>query len=94
MVVPLGPVVTRHVRLLGITGGNRDDFTKMATAMELHTLEPVIERIFELEEFHGALDYLPGGRYFGKVCVRHLQKVTTIHRVGPSSSLIQGAGTK
>jgi NADPH:quinone reductase-like Zn-dependent oxidoreductase len=71
MDVPLGPVVTRHVRLQGITVGNRDDFTKMAAAMELHKLEPVIDRIFAFEELRGALDYLSGGRHFGKICIRH-----------------------
>jgi NADPH:quinone reductase-like Zn-dependent oxidoreductase len=71
MDMPLGPVVTRHVRLQGITVGNRDDFIKMATAMERHSLEPVIDRIFAFEELHGALDYLSSGRHFGKICIRH-----------------------
>jgi NADPH:quinone reductase-like Zn-dependent oxidoreductase len=68
--VPLGPVVTRHIRLQAITVGNRDDFTIMTAAMELHKLGPVIDRIFAFEELRGAFDYLSGGRHFGKICIR------------------------
>jgi NADPH:quinone reductase-like Zn-dependent oxidoreductase len=71
MDVPLGPVVTRHVRLQGVTVGNRDDLTKMAAAMQQHKLEPVIDRIFAFEELRGAFDYLSSGRHFGKICIRH-----------------------
>jgi NADPH:quinone reductase-like Zn-dependent oxidoreductase len=71
MDVPLGPVVTRHVRLQGVTVDNRDDFTKMAAAMEQHKLEPVIDRIFAFEDLRGALDYLLSGRHFGKICIQH-----------------------
>ena len=71
MDVPLGPVVTRHIRLQGITVGNGEDFTNMAAAMEQHTLVPVIDRIFAFEELRSALDYLASGKHFGKVCIRH-----------------------
>ncbi len=67
----LGLVVTRHVRLQGITVGNRDDFRAMARAMVQNGLHPVVDRVFAFDELHQALDYLASGRHFGKVCIRH-----------------------
>jgi NADPH:quinone reductase-like Zn-dependent oxidoreductase len=68
----LGAVVTRHVRLQGITVGSRDDFEAMARAMAQHQLRPAIDdRVFAFEELHPALDYLASGQHFGKICIEH-----------------------
>ena len=67
----LGPVVTRHVRLQGVTVGSRDDFEAMARAIGQSGLRPVVDRVFAFEALHEALDYLASGQHFGKVCVRH-----------------------
>jgi NADPH:quinone reductase-like Zn-dependent oxidoreductase len=65
----LGPIVTRHVRLQGITVGSRDDFEAMARAIDQHRLRPAIDRIFQFEELRQALDYLAKGQHFGKICI-------------------------
>jgi NADPH:quinone reductase-like Zn-dependent oxidoreductase len=67
----LGLIVTRHVRLQGITVGNRDDFNDMARAISQHQLRPAIDRVFRFEELREALDHLASGKQFGKICVRH-----------------------
>ncbi|MGB0127249.1 MAG: NAD(P)-dependent alcohol dehydrogenase, partial [Rhodocyclaceae bacterium] len=67
----LGPVVTRQIRLQGITVGNRDGFEAMARAIAQHRLNPVVGRVFAFEELRAALDYLASGTHFGKVCLRH-----------------------
>ena len=67
----LGLVVTRHVRLQGITVGSRDDFEAMMRAISLAKLRPVVDRTFAFEELPQALDYLESGQHFGKVCIRH-----------------------
>jgi NADPH:quinone reductase-like Zn-dependent oxidoreductase len=67
----LGPIVTRHVRLQGITVGSRDDFEAMARAMAQHQLHPAIDRVFAFEALHQALDYLESGQHFGKICIQH-----------------------
>ncbi len=69
--VPLGQVVTRHIRLQGITVGSRDDFEAMATAIAQHKLRPVVDRVFAFDELGMALDYLASGQHFGKVCIQH-----------------------
>ena len=67
----LGLVVTRHVRLQGITVGSRDDFEAMMRAIGQAKLRPVVDRVFAFEELPQALDYLESGQHFGKVCIRH-----------------------
>jgi len=67
----LGMVVTRHVRMQGITVGSRDDFAAMARAIEENGLRPVIDRTFAFEEMLEAMDYLASGQHFGKICIAH-----------------------
>lgn len=69
--VGLGSVVTRHVRLQGITVGNRQDFESLARAMSQHELHPVVDRVFAFEKLREAFAYLKTARHFGKVCIRH-----------------------
>jgi NADPH:quinone reductase-like Zn-dependent oxidoreductase len=71
MDLPLGPIVTRHIRFQGITVGNRDDFIEMAAAMTQHKIKPVIDRVFAFEDLRLALDYLSSGKHFGKICIKH-----------------------
>ncbi len=71
MNVPLGQIVTRHVRLQGITVGSGDDFLQMANAIAHHKLRPVISRVFAFEELRLALDYMLSGKHLGKICITH-----------------------
>lgn len=71
MDVPLGLIVTRHVRLQGITVGSADDFDAMANAIGQHQLHPPIDRVFAFEELRQALDYLASSKHFGKIGIRH-----------------------
>jgi NADPH:quinone reductase-like Zn-dependent oxidoreductase len=65
----LGPVVTRQVRMLGITVGSRERLAEMIAAMSEARLRPVIDRVFPLADIEDALRYLKSGRHFGKVCI-------------------------
>ncbi|MCA8909995.1 MAG: NAD(P)-dependent alcohol dehydrogenase [Rhodospirillaceae bacterium] len=67
----LGLVVTRHVRMQGVTVGSREDFVAMARAMDLAKLHPVVDRTFAFEELPQALDHLASGQHFGKICIRY-----------------------
>jgi NADPH:quinone reductase-like Zn-dependent oxidoreductase len=69
--VRLGPIVTRHVRLQGITVGSRDGFEAMCRAIADHRVEPVVDRIFDFEALPEALAALAQGAHFGKLCIRH-----------------------
>jgi len=66
--LPLGRVVTRNLRLQGVTVGSRDTFEAMVRAMEVAGTRPVLdERRFAIEDLGQALAALPEGRHFGKV---------------------------
>ncbi|CAM3507443.1 MULTISPECIES: zinc-dependent alcohol dehydrogenase family protein [Cupriavidus] len=69
--IPLGQVVTRHIRLQGITVGSRADLEAMLTHFEATRLRPVVDRIFPFEALHSAMHYLASGKHFGKICIRH-----------------------
>lgn len=71
MNAPLGLVVTRQVRLQGITVGHRDGFTAMMSALEQHRMKPVIDCVFAFEQLKEAMAYLKSGAHFGKVCIKH-----------------------
>jgi len=69
--VSLGLIVTRKVRLQGITVGSRDGMEAMMRAISQHAIEPVIDRIFAFEELREALDYLKRSGHFGKICIHY-----------------------
>ncbi len=68
---PLGLVVTRQVRLQGITVGDRDGFEAMLRAIDQHRIVPVTDKVFAFEELKEAMAYLKSGAHFGKICLRH-----------------------
>ena len=71
MATSLGQIITRQVRLQGVTVGHRDGFEAMLRAMDLHRLKPVVDKVFAFEELKEAMAYLQSGAQFGKVCVAH-----------------------
>ncbi|WP_246265469.1 zinc-dependent alcohol dehydrogenase family protein [Aromatoleum diolicum] len=71
MDAPLGLVVTRHVRLQGITVGSGEDFVAMARAIARSGMRPVVDRVFEFAQLPEAMHHLASGRHFGKICIRH-----------------------
>jgi len=71
MNAPLGLVVTRQVRLQGITVGHRDGMEAMVRAVGQHGLKPVVDRVFAFEQLKEAMAHLKSGAHFGKICIRH-----------------------
>ena len=68
---PLGLIITRQVRLQGVTVGHRDGFEAMLRAMDQHKVQPVVDRTFAFEDLKEAMAYLKSGAQFGKVCIAH-----------------------
>jgi NADPH:quinone reductase-like Zn-dependent oxidoreductase len=71
MATSLGLIITRQVRLQGVTVGHRDGFESMVRAMDQHKVRPVVDRIFDFAELKEAMAYLKSGAQFGKVCIAH-----------------------
>lgn len=69
----LGAIVSRQVRLQGVTVGNRNGFEDMLRAIALHRMRPLVDRVFAFEDLKEALAFLQAGRHFGKVVIRHGQ---------------------
>ena len=71
MATSLGLIITRQVRLQGVTVGHRDGFEAMLRAIAQHQVKPVVDRSFAFEELKEAMAYLKSGAQFGKVCIAH-----------------------
>ena len=71
MATSLGLIITRQVRLQGVTVGHRDGFGAMIRAMNQHKIKSVVDRTFEFEALKEAMAYLKSGAQFGKVCIAH-----------------------
>lgn len=67
----LGHIITRQVRLQGVTVGHRDGMEAMIRAMAQHRIVPVVDKVFAFEELKEAMSYLKSGAQFGKVCIQH-----------------------
>ena len=62
-------VVSRKVRMQGVTVGSREHMLDMLRAVEMHNINPVIDQVFALEDTAQAFRYLDSGVHFGKVCI-------------------------
>jgi NADPH:quinone reductase-like Zn-dependent oxidoreductase len=63
-------VVTRKIRLEGVTCGSYEQFEAMLRAIDTNGLRPALDDTrFGLDELPAALAHLREGRHFGKVVV-------------------------
>jgi D-arabinose 1-dehydrogenase-like Zn-dependent alcohol dehydrogenase len=69
--VSLGLVVTRKVRLQGITVESRVGMEAMLRAISQHAMKPVIDQTFAFGKLREALDYRALSVQFGNVCIQH-----------------------
>ena len=68
--IPLGQVVTRAVRLQGVTAGSRRAFEEMMRAVERHRLRPVYSVAGRsMEDAPAAIAAIAEGKHFGKICL-------------------------
>ena len=68
--LPLGAIVTRQVRLQGVTVGHRDGFEAMLCAMELHKVRPVIGKMFGFADLKAGLEEAANPTGLGKTIIR------------------------
>ncbi len=69
MKAQLGLIVTRQVRLQGITVGHRDGFEAMCRGIQASGIKPVVDRVLPFDKLLEAMELLPQGRHFGKICL-------------------------
>jgi NADPH:quinone reductase-like Zn-dependent oxidoreductase len=54
----------------GVYVGSREMFEAMNSAIAVHQIKPVIDRVFAFEEAPSAYRHLESGSHFGKVVIR------------------------
>jgi NADPH:quinone reductase-like Zn-dependent oxidoreductase len=68
--LPLGAIVTRQVRLQGVTVGHRDSFEAMLRAMEQSAVRPVTGKVFAFPDLKAALEDCAKPTGLGKTIIR------------------------
>jgi NADPH:quinone reductase-like Zn-dependent oxidoreductase len=63
------PILGKQIQVQGIFVGSRDMFEAMNRAIALHSLRPVVDRVFKFDEAGDALSYMQSGKHFGKIVV-------------------------
>jgi NADPH:quinone reductase-like Zn-dependent oxidoreductase len=63
-------VFMKAIKLQGIFVGSRTMLENMNRAVSANKLEPVIDKVFDLDEVRDALAYMQSGSHFGKIVVR------------------------
>ena len=69
MKAQLGLIVTRQIRLQGITVGHRDGFEAMVSAIKASGMKPVVDQIYSFTSLLEAMNSLSKAKHFGKICL-------------------------
>ncbi len=64
------PILMKNVCVQGIFVGSRVMFEAMNRAIQLHQLQPVVDRVFGFNEIREAMQYMESGAHVGKICIQ------------------------
>ena len=67
--VRLPLIVMQQQRIQGVTVGSAEELQSMASAIALHKMRPVIDRVFPFASARDAFDYMSSAKHFGKVAI-------------------------
>jgi NADPH:quinone reductase-like Zn-dependent oxidoreductase len=68
--VPIGALMGLNATATGIYVGSRADFEALNAFLTEHRIEPVVDRVFTLEETPAAFELMDSGDFFGKIVIR------------------------
>jgi NADPH:quinone reductase-like Zn-dependent oxidoreductase len=63
------PILMNSIRVQGIYVGSRAMFERMNRAIELHSIKPIIDRVFKWTEIREGLRHMESQQHFGKICL-------------------------
>lgn len=63
-------LVGNSARLQGVSVGSRDMFEAMCRAIDLHKIEPVVDKVFAWTDARDAFLAMQGGEHFGKIVLQ------------------------
>tara|TARA_B100001059_G_scaffold51280_1_gene44802 strand:+ start:326 stop:1345 length:1020 start_codon:yes stop_codon:yes gene_type:complete len=67
--LPIGRVIAKSSRLIGITCGNKKDLTELCLKLDHSNSKPVIDSIYEFDKLPEALSYMKEGKHLGKIVI-------------------------
>jgi NADPH:quinone reductase-like Zn-dependent oxidoreductase len=65
--LPLASMIGTSARLQGVSVGSRAMFEAMSRALELHRIEPVVDKVFAWTDARAAFAAMQAGEHFGKI---------------------------
>ncbi len=63
----IGSMIATGAKLQGVSVGSRAQFEAMCRAIELHRIEPVVDKVFPFTEARAAFEAMRAGEHFGKI---------------------------
>ena len=73
--LPIGRVIYKASRLIGISCGNKMELTNMIQKFNTSNIKPVIDSIFKFSDLPKALNYMSKGQHLGKIAIDFEQKL-------------------
>lgn len=65
----IGAVIATRVVMQGISVGSRSDFEAMNRAIDLHKVEPVVDKVLPFDAGRAAFEEMGKAQHFGKICI-------------------------
>ena len=72
--LPIGRVIYKASRLIGISCGNKIELTNMIEKFNTSNIKPVIDSIFKFSDLPKALNYMSKGKHLGKIAIDFKKK--------------------
>ena len=72
--LPIGRVIYKASRLIGISCGNKMELTNMIEKFNTSSTKPIIDSIFKFSDLPKALDYMSRGKHLGKIAIDFKKK--------------------
>lgn len=67
---PLVTALIKQLRLQGVLVGNREHQQAMIKAIDANGMQPVVDKVFAVEEIVQAFQYQETNQHFGKICLQ------------------------
>ena len=67
--LPIGRVIYKASRLIGITCGNQEELISMVDKFNESNVRPIIDSIFSFANLPEALKYMKTGKHLGKIVI-------------------------
>ena len=68
-----GTMIGTGARVQGLSVGSRDMFEAMCRALDLHKIQPVVDKVYPWTDARAALEAMQSGEHFGKIVLDFTQ---------------------